>query len=380
MTVLSDKFGYYSIGDYSTYSKLEAIELHQKLNIHPEWHFNDYVFGNFDWTIEPTESLKDLYVMRARQIRDRYDYLVLWYSSGSDSQCILNTFIDNDIKLDEIASFWALEGDKTYYSHLNQEIYECAIPHALKLTDKSKHIKHRIVDISSLMTDAFGQNDVKFDFMYYCSSMFSPNNVARSFFRERIDDYKNIIDSGKKLCFIYGADKPRVFLENGKYCLRFLDLVDTCVSNRTKVLNRPGEYDELFYWSADLPQLVSKQAHTVKNYLKSDHLDLNDFELDAKNKSFGSVELNGRRYYLTDRGLHKLIYGFHTHTVKPSNFAYSARDKWFWSNPQHIEPARGFINGIDKLQTVLPKYWYCDESDFYKGIKGCISPPYWLEK
>ena len=51
MNNYSDKFGYYSIGDYCTYSKLEAIELHQKLNMHPKWHFNDCVFGNFDWII-----------------------------------------------------------------------------------------------------------------------------------------------------------------------------------------------------------------------------------------------------------------------------------------------------------------------------------------
>ena len=61
MNNYSDEFGYYSIGDYCTYSKLEAIELHQKINIHPKWHCNDFVFGDFDWSTEPKESLKGLY-------------------------------------------------------------------------------------------------------------------------------------------------------------------------------------------------------------------------------------------------------------------------------------------------------------------------------
>lgn len=380
MNSYSDKFGYYSIGNYCTYSKLEAIELHQKLDIHPEWHFNDFVFGNFDWTAEPKETLKELYAIRAKQIRGKYDYLVLWYSSGSDSQNILNTFIDNDIRLDEIASFWALEGDNNYHSHFNREIYEYAIPNALKIIDKDKSIKHRVVDLTRFILDIYSDKNFKHDFLYHSNSMFSPNNATKSFFREKIDDYKKIIDSGKSLCFIHGADKPRIFLENGRYCLKFIDLIDTCVNNRTMQLARPWEHDEFFYWSADLPQMIAKQAHIVKNYLRGDSINLLDFDSGARGKSFGAIEKNGKTLYLTSEAVQRLIYGFSTQLIKPSNFAFSERDSWFWSNSQQIDQAELYKNGIKKLETVLPKYWYSDESDFYKGIKGCVSPAYWLEK
>ena len=63
-----DQFGYYTVGDLKTYSKIEAIELYLKVGIHPEWHFNEEVFGRYDWTIEPSASLEQLYAIRAQQI------------------------------------------------------------------------------------------------------------------------------------------------------------------------------------------------------------------------------------------------------------------------------------------------------------------------
>ena len=39
----------------------------------------------------------------ALKLREKYKYLRLWYSGGSDSQTVLNTFVDNKIHLDEIA-------------------------------------------------------------------------------------------------------------------------------------------------------------------------------------------------------------------------------------------------------------------------------------
>ena len=47
-----------------------------------------------------------MYVERCNQLRDKYDYLVLHYSGGSDSHNILHTFLTNNIKLDEISIRW----------------------------------------------------------------------------------------------------------------------------------------------------------------------------------------------------------------------------------------------------------------------------------
>jgi hypothetical protein len=94
-----DQFGYYTIGNLKTYSKIEAIELHTKTGTHPQWHFNDEIFSMHDWRVEPTASLEELYAIRARQIRDKYDYIVLFFSGGADSENMLRTFLRNDCLL-----------------------------------------------------------------------------------------------------------------------------------------------------------------------------------------------------------------------------------------------------------------------------------------
>ena len=64
--------------------------------------FNETVFKLIDWTVEPSQSLKELYVERCQQLRDKYDYLILSYSGGADSHEILYTFLENNIFIDEI--------------------------------------------------------------------------------------------------------------------------------------------------------------------------------------------------------------------------------------------------------------------------------------
>ena len=64
----------------------------------------DYDFIKLDWTVEPKESLDFLLAERAKQLRDRYDYIRFWYSSGSDSETVLQSFIKNNVFIDEIVS------------------------------------------------------------------------------------------------------------------------------------------------------------------------------------------------------------------------------------------------------------------------------------
>ena len=66
------------------------------------FYFHDDYFSQFDWTKEPQQSLKELYKQRAIQLRDKYDYLILSYSGGSDSHQALETFLNNNIFIDEI--------------------------------------------------------------------------------------------------------------------------------------------------------------------------------------------------------------------------------------------------------------------------------------
>ena len=99
-------FGYYQVGNYRTFSKLEAIEIEQATGETVHWNFNDEVYSCYDWTKEPepNTSISEFYRRRAQQLRDKYEYLVLMYSGGPDSQVILDTCLGNNIHIDEIVN------------------------------------------------------------------------------------------------------------------------------------------------------------------------------------------------------------------------------------------------------------------------------------
>lgn len=348
-----DQFGYYLVGQHKTYSKIEALELGHNLNIQPNWIFNDDIFSRYPWHIDTQIDLKQLYKKRAEQIRNKYDYIVIWYSGGVDSFTVLNTFKENNILVDEIAQFHTFEGEKTWNSFLNKEIKTVALPETQRFLESMPHTKHRVVDLTPIVKSVFGYDQNQFDFIYKANHAFGPHHLARSYLREKISDWSKIIASGKKLCFVYGSDKPpvRYNINNNTYFLRFYDIVDSCVGPRTQMLNRPEEHDELFYWSPDAMDIIARQAHIIVNYMRnppkqdldSDYLTSSMYtqllgsdgkyhRYSEKNKI--ATNINNKIYYLTVKGLNRLIYPDwkeDTFTLgKNIGYIFGPRDRWWW--------------------------------------------------
>jgi hypothetical protein len=92
------KHGYYLVDGIKTFSKFEAWQHARDAGISSEsirFDFNSDLFSTIDWSIEPSESLDKLYANRARQLREKYDYIVLVYSGGIDSHVALQSFLKN---------------------------------------------------------------------------------------------------------------------------------------------------------------------------------------------------------------------------------------------------------------------------------------------
>jgi hypothetical protein len=379
-----DKFGYYTVGNKKTYSKLDAILTHGKTGNHPDWHFNDQEFSLHDWTIEPAEGLDELYRARAQGIRDRYDYLVLFYSGGADSTNILQTFLKNDIKLDEIAQFHSHEGDNgDSDSNFSAEVTKVAIPWSLKVTDQYTHIKHRVIDQSQLIESIYEMPEIKYDFLFQQNTCISPNNFSRAYLRKVVKDYSDMIAQGKRVCFIWGGEKPRLYQIDGKYCFRFLDMIDNCVSPMLQQSPQDGYYDELFYWSPEFATGLIKQSHMVMRDMKT--LPLNDVNFTDDYSPFGSVTRNGKRWNLTNHGLHQIIYpGWDISTFsvgKKRSPILSLRDSWYLNKSTGSNLR--FMDGIKQFDSMLTNtldgYWK-NESSLMQGVKGCLSKPYFIEK
>lgn len=393
LTSNKDRFGFYTVGQFKTYSKLEAIEHSKHIQQPVEWNFNKEIFSKFDWTVEPPGSLEFWYGQRAREIREKYDYIVIWYSGGADSHNVLMSFVDNNIYVDEIAQFHNLDGEHgNKDSFLNREVFATSAPitqHLIQTNPTYKTTKHRLVDLSLLQKDLLIDKENKWDYFYKVGAYLSPNALGRSYLREKIADYQQLIDQGKKVCFVYGAEKPHVDYDNNQWYIAFRDSIDYAVSPRLQMLNRSWEHDELFYWSDSMPQIVAKQAHIVKRFLAqltpasvdnvnvSSHDPITD-EYGRKkiNAWYSDFVLNQVRYQLLPDGLHRLIYPHWNPesivTLKPQSLAYSSRDTWMF-DPSAPDIGQQYYNfGLLQLRqkaiSTSPDYWWEFKFDPKLGI------------
>lgn len=367
------KHGYYEVNGYRTFSKLEAIELSHRTGHWPNWIFNDDIFSSLDCTKEPDIDLYELYKARCRQIRDAYDYVVLFYSGGSDSVNVLTAWIDADCKIDEIASVWVGSQDPEFY--MNQEIARVVIPGVQRLKDKGYEFTFRLIDNTKLTFDFI--NNVQSDYGYYVNNHFSPNNIIKSQFRERIKDYVDIINSGKSMCFVWGFEKPQIYPDkDNRHYLQFFDVMDNCISPYSQQRVKQGWYDELFYWTPEMPEIILKEAHTLLNFAKT--CDMPEFYQSKHNQYGYNKRINK---FITSTAAKKILYPkWDPNTFcngKTSGFIFSERDEWFW---------KGNADGVDMMQTLcknyfksVGKFWINDGENISSGIKGHASPKYYLE-
>jgi hypothetical protein len=307
---------------------------------------------------------------------------VLWYSGGADSHNILMSFVKNNIFLDEIAQFHNLTGDqgnkKTY---LNEEVFATSAPITQELIQNNpvyRNTKHRLLDLTDLQVNMMTKEDNRWDYFYKVSQHLSPNALCRSYIRETVPDYRALIDQGKRVCFIYGAEKPAIAQRQNQWYVGFRDVVDNAVSPRTQMLNRPWEHDELFYWSDSMPHVAAKQAHVIKRFLSQVTPEMVDDihvtqtipssqNLETVRSTIAtSVQINDQTYHLMFSGLHRLIYPDWDPTAivaeKPPSLSYSPRDTWIF-NSNSPELGKNYYNqGLfdlkRRIMSIDPKYWW----------------------
>lgn len=367
-----DTKGFYSVGDQKFYRKFEAVEFHNKTGFPIRWNFNDDIYNLFDWEIEPTESLEELYRQHAQKLRDRYDHLVLWYSGGADSDNILNTFISNNIRLDEVASYVNYDATGDKYNFLNGEIYNVAIPKVQECQQQQPWLKHTMLDLSKLTVDYF--NTVGADWVYNVNGIINPNTSARQQIKKYNLEWQQLLNSGKKIGFIHGIDKPRVTGINGKYYFRFVDLFDSLATGAVQEDNHPGNFDEFFYWTVDTPKIPIKQAHVIKNFLKTSTVDSPWLTpADVKDPvSICSITLNGKFYWLKRDAIHTLIYP-QWKSVPYQNKAmcmfFTPRDEWFFKLPESDTVKKYWKQGLDYLWQSTPDHLKASPGNIMNGFK-----------
>jgi len=271
------KLGFYQLNNQIFWDKASALLAASKLQYNYsdiKWNFNDDHFTKYDWTIEPVGHLRDFYHQRARQLREKYDYLILNFSGGSDSATVLYSFIQQNLFIDEVVIRNPQSATKKYgidpnnlspYNEFSE--FELAAKPILKwLEIVSPKTKITIHDFSlDIVSDKINWDE---NFIRWTGDYINPGCIVR-YTHNNIQEHINLFDKGKKIAIIFGTDKPRVIFQNEDVNFYFIDravhsALPATVNNGFTNLNV-----ELFYWSADLPELIIKQCHEIKRWFEN---------------------------------------------------------------------------------------------------------------
>lgn len=391
-----DHFGFYQIGPYKTYSKIEAIEISARTGTDLQWNFNNHVFENFNWTKEPAGTLDFWYGERARQIRDAYDYIVLMYSGGPDSWNMLKAFVDNNIYIDEITHYITKEGTPlSFKAEQNFEVVATSYPTAKKLIETNptyKNTNHRIVDGGESLIKKMSTAK-QFDYFYEeGNNYFGPWCTTFSEIRQTDPYYRKLTDQQKSVCFVWGYDKPLVVQNNRKFFINFTEMGSaTFVKPKDQMKNTGGKFDEAFYWSPDMPEVPCKQAHIIKNFIeKFDASGIDGFYVRKKQNEIHAYKIvfqkNGIDYELSDHCVHKLLYrDWDINTIvcpKHGSPLLSPKDEWWYSTDAGRWYVRGVLHIRQHISKIHPKWWQHNDPKekvhvttrgaLRGGIKNCV--------
>lgn len=372
MTYLYHNKGQYLCNSKRYFSKLEAILESNQSQKHVQWDYHNAIFGQHDWSIEPTLELKELYKIRALQLRDAYDHLVLFYSGGVDSWNILKTFIDNDIRIDEIYMFGAFEAEEKKISSLGYSrdpgYYTREIKQSLPLVKKlvaDRNIKVNVFDWTKHILEA--ANDL--DWIWTAGVRFDPTCMVRSKFHKIFREHNELLHKGKRVGFVYGVDKPRLLRDDTNIYFAFLDVIMTTGTTSTNdILGEYWENDEYFYWSPNLPELAIKQSHTVVKWLQSQ----NKIELVKHMSNIASF--HDEAYY---NEVNRSIYPDWNPTTwqikKPTGAIYNELSQWFLDGD--FAAKLKWESALWELERVCGPQWF-NKNTVKEGLKGHLSPLY----
>jgi hypothetical protein len=242
---------YYLVNGIRTHSKIHALELADGDFSKIHFYWLDDVWQRSDWTTEPAESMEVLLRNRCLQLRDKYNYLSLWYSSGYDSHTILTAFVKNNIRLDQVI---IMDRRKT---HDDPEV-QFAIDHAnLVKKQYQPWLDIWVVDVNPEYTLDFYKK-------YGEQWIYLPGNHAKfnknSRFLRSISQDFNPNNNRQNRGEIQGTDKPRLMLRESKwYCFVPDDISYDLIGSR----------QENFYYTADMPELHIKQCWMAARWFET---------------------------------------------------------------------------------------------------------------
>jgi hypothetical protein len=185
----------------------------------------------------------------------------LAFSGGTDSITIYNTFLRNNLHIDEIYVSYAGPGKERFTGE------ESIVPWLLenhpdkttKINIKTLHTHSDILEYErQLVAEDYMVNDdknLRHQGVKYCRPMIHQSNFDQSH---------------HSYCLVTGHEKPHLIQRKDGYYFRFIDQVFAGSLMRNNL--------EFFFISPDLPELHAKQCHMMLNYCLRTNTTLTELE------------------------------------------------------------------------------------------------------
>lgn len=302
------QYGYYEYKGNIYYDRHQILDDMLRLRDYDgkfKFIFNDDFFDGLNWEEEPQIDILSLYKLRAQQIRQKYDYIILLFSGGADSVQILNTCLDNNIFIDEIQCYHCEKGISKIpdANNLNMvdmlEFKYSSKKYLEKVRLKSPKTKITTIDMTDYIYDEIANKKFSYLGLAKHHMMFAPMayNTYPRIYTYLIFKHNQENHSGKSnRCFIRGMDKPVVNVRDGHLYFNFTDV--TLNHARNVIIGEVPSIGtfENFYWSADAPLIPIKQSHMLLHTFKQKTL-LRKYFIDIKSKIAESYRSNDIRWY-----------------------------------------------------------------------------------
>jgi hypothetical protein len=373
------ELGYYVCNNEYFSSKIKACIYATQHKKDLEWRFNNEVFDSFPWHIEPTETLDELYDKRARELREKYDYILLAFSGGGDSNNVLESFLRQNLFIDEIVVNVMDDRnkltviDRSVMNNWNEsaEFKLQTIPRLNEVKKLSPNTKISIVDLSNYIFEFFTSfNDA--GWLDYTRERLNVSGLMRHNFLH-FKEIRKRFDKDKKIAMILGIEKPRTFIKDGKFGLYFSDKAVNIATVEEFVDDYSNTSIEYFYWHPDCAKMIAKQAHVIKRFLEM-------FPQQKKNWTPNNIQdMFAKHRTVHERVLRPLLYSnwkeSYWQSEKSTLDWYSEIDNWFLRDYKDTKEFRIWKAGLDHVAKYASDWMLTDPAN--PGLRG-FTKHYWV--
>jgi hypothetical protein len=358
--------GFWKVDDKCFFNKRECLLYATKIkNYSITFHYLDDMYRSVDWSTESTKTLDQLYCDRALQLREKYDYLILMFSGGSDSTNILDTFLNNNIPIDEVVTLYPVQViEKTYSkfdiadkknTNLMFEFKTAASPKLKKISQSHPNIKISIIDWAADAIDLCN-SDLMNNINMCTSDTFSPTlsqyHMLGKLARDRHKTHKRV-------AVISGIDKPRIgYNPNTEKIGTWIDDISVTFNNVSSHTGLDGFKlrVEFFYYTPDMVDIWKKQCQLMNRAIcpmVSQHPRPEIYKHIQNRSPRGNEVFN-----VHDNFFKKILYSTWDTTIyqanKPNSHWYNETSAWFWSDlidkrtkEYYTGQLNSFISGVD---------------------------------